>query len=224
MLILTFCSFGQEKKFQFIVDFSEAIARFDENIYFNKNEISIGRNININEKGQFELGISYCLSGNLRIGANNQTYTFKRHFLGTRFTYNLWGSKKRAQPFLSVALFTEIGSNYKDELLSEYGGLYLKNKYGKLGDKNIARWYKGTPIVIDFLFGVSTKLTPSLNLKTAFGLGNEKLISRTLTWYDGEIENPINEINNGKKNLNSYFSWNLLIGLQYTFSFNKTLN
>lgn len=226
ILILTFYSFGQERKSQFTFDFSEVITRYDNSVYFNKNELSIGRIFDINKKNSFEIDVSYCLSGNLAIGggSGDQTYKFRRHYLGTKFTYNFWDKNMKVRPFLSIALFTGIGTNYKNKYLTHREWLGLRDDYATYGTENIARWYKGTPIVIDFLFGVSTKLTSSLNLKTAFGLGNEKITSRTLTWNTGEIENPMDEIENGHKRIDSYFSWNLLIGLQYTFSFNKSLN
>jgi len=68
ILILTFYSFGQERKSQFTFDFSEVIARYDNSVYFNKNELSIGRIFDINKKNSFEIDVSYCLSGNLAIG------------------------------------------------------------------------------------------------------------------------------------------------------------
>lgn len=214
-IISSYCS-GQETK-NFFIDATEMIAR-DNGNYYNKNGLAIGKKFHLKNDYSLDLSIIYRLSGNLG-GLNTSSYIFKSQLLGGCIAYNFWPKEKKIRPFVSLAFYTEIVADYKNGLLSGQQGHNPTPRYSKSGDRRSARWYKGTPLVGNFFFGFNIKLIPSLYLKTAFGIGYERVKSKSLSWIEGEVENPLEEAESKPMEVSKAFSWNLLVGVRYEFSF-----
>src|SRR5690554_2114485 len=211
LFLLSFHCFGQEDK-SFFVNATEAIVKNDG--YYNVNELMIGKAWDFNGESALDLGLAYRFSISFR-------KKFKSHFLGGSITYSFWPKERRVRPFLNLALFTEVATSYKDELLMLDS--HVPTNHSSIGGgEREARWYKGTPIVGAFFFGFNIRLFPSLYVKPALGIGYESVQSKSLTWVDGEIENPLEEANKKTMKISSVFSYNLQIGLRYMFSFKKS--
>lgn len=211
LFLLSFHCFGQEDK-SFFVNATEAIVKNDG--YYNVNELMIGKAWDFNGESALDLGLAYRFSISFR-------KKFKSHFLGGSITYSFWPKERRVRPFINLALFTEVATNYKNGLLLGYGHVPI-DKYSYNGEENYARWYKGTPIVGNLFFGFNIRLFPDLYLKPALGISYESVRSKSLTWIDGEIENPLEEANKKTMKISSVYSYNLQIGLRYMFSFKKS--
>jgi hypothetical protein len=205
---------GQESN-PFFIDISEMIVRNNDG-YYNANGLAIGKNYLLDEESSLDLSISYRFSGNLK-GLNAASFTFKSHLLGVNFKYNFWPIEQKIRPFIGIGFYSELVSDYKDGLLMAQSHKPT-NRYSKRGERFSARWYKGTPLVGHFFFGFNTRLIPSLYLKTALGIGYERVRSKSLSWIDGEIENPLETADKQPMKISGVFSWNLLIGLRYEIS------
>lgn len=216
--LLSLNSFGQNK-IAFHFNLTEMVTRNDSDGFYNGNGLAIGKEFIMSEESSFDICLSYLYSGNLS-GLATPTYVFKRHLLGGELAYSFWSREKKVRPFISVALHTEIALNYRNGLLME-DQFKPKDRYSISGDARSARWYKGTPLTGNSFFGFNTRLIPSLYLKTAFGVGYERVKSKSLSWMDGEVENPLEEADKQPMKVSGVFSWNLLVGLRYEFSFKK---
>lgn len=214
LFLLSFNCLGQSKNFFFEV--SEIIVRNNDG-YYNVNGLEIGKKHFLEEESSLDLSLSYRFSGSIK-GLNTPSYTFKSHLIGVNFNYNFWLIEQKMRPFIGIGFYSELVSNYKDGLLMAQSHKPT-NRYSKRGERLSARWYKGTPLVGNFFFGFNTRLIPSLYLKTAFGIGYERVRSKSLSWIDGEIENPLEEADKQPMKVNEVFSWNLQVGLRYEFSF-----
>jgi|SRR5690554_1008286 len=216
-LISVHCS-GQNDK-NFFVDAIEMMVRNNDG-YYNINGLAIGNQILLNEESSLDLSMNYRISGNLG-GLNTSSYKFKSHLIGGSLSYNFWTKEKRLRPFIGIALYTEIATNYKNELL-RINAHKPDDRYSYGGGKYHARWYKGTPIVGNVFFGFNIKLIPSLYLKTAIGVGYERVRSISLTWIDGEVTNPLEDAEKLPTMINPIFSYNLQVGLTCAFSLKKS--
>ena len=217
LFLLSFHCSGQEGK-NFFIDATEMIIRNNDG-YYNVNGLAIGKKFPLNDESLLDLSITYRLLGNLG-GLNTSSYKFNSHLLGGCLAYNFWPKEKWIRPFVGLAFYTEIATNYKNGLLRGQGHKPT-DRYSKSGDRRSARWYKGTPIVGNFFFGLNIKLIPSLYLKTAFGVGYERVKSKSLSWIEGEVANPLEEAENQPMMLSPIFSWNLQVGLRYVLPFKK---
>lgn len=203
-------------------DVSNMISKKNTRSYYNISNLTIGKSI-IYNKSSIDFGFSYGFSGNLS-GVTASTYIFKSHLFGGRVDYSFWlNNENSVKPYISLALYTEIASNY-------YNGTLFEDMHKPIPIRSFtqhtpsykARFYQGTPIVANFFVGFSVKLTKSFFFKTAFGFGYENIKTKYVEWQDEEYVIIENKLKDKVVESHPLFSYNLQIGLRYTFPLKKS--
>lgn len=223
-MLSTTC-FGQNQPKVF-VDLSNMISHRAYRTNYNVTNLSIGTRF-VLKNNSIDISGVYRFSGNIsRSGATK--FQFKSHLLGGMISYNLWHEDRRFRPFVSVALFTEIATNYIDGPLEQNFHLPIRYFSG-YSEAYSADFYQGTPIAGNLLFGFNFRVISTLYVNAAFGVGMERVKTKFAEWYNMEYSEWNNDPNliieamlAGKPTkVRTGYSYNLKFGVKYVFSFKK---
>jgi hypothetical protein len=247
LVINTFVVFSQEK-LQLVTGFSGS---FEKEVLSNSASqlyggIGLDAGVRFNRnKGSLDVLLNYQFSSNVTyrypydsISIDNQKTEhydaagnrirfpyrslLRSHFVGLSLKYNFKKERKIVNPFISIQVLTEVGSNFKDGFLIYGSFIPSQTKTGQqssgFGDIFLAsNFYNSTPLVGSALGGVNIEFCQNTSLNIAVGYAYRMMKVKYAEWKEDEdVYKKLQSI--PTENVFSHFL-DVQLGFTYVFSF-----
>ncbi|RFC53093.1 hypothetical protein [Brumimicrobium aurantiacum] len=201
-----------------------------------ESTVGVGFNIPFNTGG-VSLLFQYQYGGNWKSSVKHQIvdmYTLDYHLLGGEIKYRLFDQSSFYSPTLSIALSTEIHSNYKGGYLDSHGILERGYSFrptnvaqdGELGGPTVGnnKWYSyyyiSTPLISSFSIGNEFRVIEGLYVNLDIGISFRSIKVGYKEWHKSDPEPEPNYIPISTEN-DRIMMFDLELGLRYVFSLGK---